>query len=342
MTAATVAAVLAGHRVRPQGGNFLVCCPVHDDRNPSLSLRDGDTGLLVHCFAGCDPLAVLAEIRARIGSDFDQVRPSSTRPGRADAAERARKIESAGRIWRASVSPRGTLAERYLNGRDIDLPDDLCDRVLRFHPACPWKDSAVPALIAAFHPITEPDDDALPVAIMRVGLNADGGKIAKGMMLGSVAGCAIKLDAGDNHGLGIAEGLETALKVRACGWRPVWALGSAGGIETFAPLVGIEALTIFADNDESGTGIAAARACAERWADAELETFIRTPRTTGADWADVPRSRTHQRRTSTRTAPSSMSSRASPRSPPRRSAGAIPPIFRPASGSMAVTTPASS
>ncbi len=84
-----------------------------------------------------------------------------------------------------------------------------------------------------------------------------------------------------------AEGLETALAVRATGWRPIWALGTAGAIETFPPLAGVEALTIFADNDESGRGIAAARTCAERWADAGVEVFIRMPRTIGADWADI-------------------------------------------------------
>ena len=204
------------------------------------------------------------------------------------AVERVRKIESAGRIWRASLDPGGTLAEKYLNGRGIDLADDLRGRVLRFHSACPWGIDAVPALIAAFHPITEPDDHAPPTAILRIGLNADGSKIAK-KMLGPVARCAIKLDPAENvsHGLGTAEGLETALAVRATGWRPVWALGSAGAIENFPPLAGVEALTIFADNDESGRGTEAAQACAARWSDAGSEVFIRTPNRTGADWADI-------------------------------------------------------
>ena len=299
--APSIAAILAGHPVRPQCGNYLVCCPGHDDRNPSLSLRDGDDGrLLAQCFAGCDPLDVLAEIRSRIGRREYQgngfavalvnSRPVPAVRDPADAAaERAHKIESVGRIWRGSVDPRGTLAERYLNGRGLDLPDDLRGRVLRFHPLCPWAHRAVPALIAAFHPITEPDDDAPPVAIMRVGLDADGTKIAKGMMLGPVARSAIKLDPDENvnHGVGIAEGLETALAVRAMGWRPVWALGSAGAIENFSPLAGVEALTIFADNDESGRGTEAAQVCAARWSDAGSEVFIRTPNRTGADWADI-------------------------------------------------------
>jgi len=123
---------------------------------------------------------------------------------------------------------------------------------------------------------------------MRVGLNADGTKIAK-KMLGPVAGCAIKLDADAHvsHGLGLAEGVETSLKVRMSGWRPIWCVGSAGAITSFPPLAGVEALTVFADHDENGVGIAAARTCAERWANAGLETFIRIPHTSGADWADV-------------------------------------------------------
>jgi len=41
-------------------------CPAHDDRNPSLSIRDGNNGKpLLHCFAGCSPEAVIAALRAR-------------------------------------------------------------------------------------------------------------------------------------------------------------------------------------------------------------------------------------------------------------------------------------
>ncbi|MGH9549628.1 MAG: toprim domain-containing protein, partial [Terriglobales bacterium] len=64
-------------------------------------------------------------------------------------------------------------------------------------------------------------------------------------------------------GLGIAEGIEDALAVLISGWAPGWAATCAGAIERFPVLPGIEALTIFADNDKAG--IAAAKACAERW-----------------------------------------------------------------------------
>lgn len=34
--------------------DFMCCCPAHDDRSPSLSIKDADNGkILLHCFAGC-------------------------------------------------------------------------------------------------------------------------------------------------------------------------------------------------------------------------------------------------------------------------------------------------
>ena len=43
------------------------------------------------------------------------------------------------RLWRDAVDPRGTLAERHLNGRGLALDDDLPMRVLRFHDRCPFR-----------------------------------------------------------------------------------------------------------------------------------------------------------------------------------------------------------
>ena len=40
--------------VRPRGqGKYSSSCPAHQDRNPSLSVREGDRGILVKCWAGC-------------------------------------------------------------------------------------------------------------------------------------------------------------------------------------------------------------------------------------------------------------------------------------------------
>ena len=48
-------------RVRRSGGGWVACCPAHEDRSPSLSVREGRDGrVLVHCHAGCRPEDVVA------------------------------------------------------------------------------------------------------------------------------------------------------------------------------------------------------------------------------------------------------------------------------------------
>jgi len=53
-------------------GQFIALCPGHDDRSPSLSIRECDDGrVLLHCFAGCDTENVLAAV----GMTFADVMP---------------------------------------------------------------------------------------------------------------------------------------------------------------------------------------------------------------------------------------------------------------------------
>ncbi len=82
-------------------------------------------------------------------------------------------------------------------------------------------------------------------------------------MLGTVAGSAIKLDPVGNH-LVVGEGLETCLAARQLGLRPVWALGSASGIENLLPINGVGELVILGEND-NGRNQTAAETCRENW-----------------------------------------------------------------------------
>ena len=44
-------------------GKYLSRCPAHDDRSPSLAIKEGDDGrVLLHCFAGCETEDVLSAI----------------------------------------------------------------------------------------------------------------------------------------------------------------------------------------------------------------------------------------------------------------------------------------
>lgn len=62
MTASEIALSLP--RGRKSGDGFVACCPAHDDKEPSLSLRDADGHLLVHCHAGCDQRAVVGALKS--------------------------------------------------------------------------------------------------------------------------------------------------------------------------------------------------------------------------------------------------------------------------------------
>ena len=63
LTAEGIAGGLEG--ARRNGKGWMACCPAHDDHNPSLSLTDGEGGVLVHCHAGCSQESVIAALRWR-------------------------------------------------------------------------------------------------------------------------------------------------------------------------------------------------------------------------------------------------------------------------------------
>lgn len=47
---------------RTGNSKYLACCPAHDDRSPSLTIRQADDLILIHCFAGCSVIEVLQTI----------------------------------------------------------------------------------------------------------------------------------------------------------------------------------------------------------------------------------------------------------------------------------------
>lgn len=49
-------------KVKGRDGSWVACCPAHDDRSPSLSIREDSDRVLVHCHAGCSVEAVLGAV----------------------------------------------------------------------------------------------------------------------------------------------------------------------------------------------------------------------------------------------------------------------------------------
>jgi hypothetical protein len=59
-------------RVRRTGrGRWTARCPAHNDRGPSLSIRELDDGrTLLHCFAGCDAGAIVVALGMELSDLF--------------------------------------------------------------------------------------------------------------------------------------------------------------------------------------------------------------------------------------------------------------------------------
>lgn len=63
------------HAVKRTGdGRWTACCPAHEDRHPSLSIRElRDGRVLVHCFAGCD----VHDVVRAVGMTLEDLMPAA-------------------------------------------------------------------------------------------------------------------------------------------------------------------------------------------------------------------------------------------------------------------------
>lgn len=112
-------------KVRQTGPDqWTACCPSHDDRGPSLSIKSVDDRLLVHCFAGCSASDVMAAVGLTLGDLFDKplkhhraaLRPSE-RKRHAQAREALAAVRHEARLVNCAA---GWLAA----GKEL-APDDL-------------------------------------------------------------------------------------------------------------------------------------------------------------------------------------------------------------------------
>lgn len=62
-------------RVGPSGNGWSACCPAHDDRNPSLSVSEGEDGrVLIYCHAGC----AVTDIIEAMGLSMSDLQPAGS------------------------------------------------------------------------------------------------------------------------------------------------------------------------------------------------------------------------------------------------------------------------
>jgi len=241
---------LGGNGIANNSGFYLACCPAHNDRQASLSLKDRPGGLYLRCFAGCRTGEIRAAILTlmRSGAFVDKRAPE---PGPA-AKPKADLLAVAARIWHEAGPITGSLAEYYLRhhrGISIELPD-----VLRFHPSLFHRETGVraPAMIAVLR-----DVHGESCAIHRTWLCAkSGGKAALDPVrkaLCPTAGRAVRLrEAEPGQPLLLTEGVETALSAMQLFGSPTWSALSAPGLAELVIPAGIEEVVIALDDDKAG------------------------------------------------------------------------------------------
>lgn len=125
MSAVTMIARLeAVRQIGPS--RWIARCPAHEDRSPSLSIRELDDGrVLIHDFAGCDP----GDVLNAIGLDLADLFPErlahsekSTRPNHWHATREAL------RVLRVEVLLVAIAAENLSAG--VELADEDRERLV--------------------------------------------------------------------------------------------------------------------------------------------------------------------------------------------------------------------
>jgi putative DNA primase/helicase len=251
-------------------GSHRLSCPACSrgprDKTLGLTIEAGGAGV-AHCFRCAFTESYHPECGAHLTT------PSKPRIKAAAPTAKHDTLSDYGRdLWAASKRLSGEALD-YLAARHCRIPP--VDGDLRYHASLKHPSGYVgPALVALITDVMTGE----PMSLHRTWIRADGRKAdvdPPRLLLGChrKQGGVIRLwpDEAVTTGLGMAEGIETALSL-AWGYVPVWALIDAGNLKALPVLAGVESLVIGADNDAAG--IAAADECAQRWADADREVFV--------------------------------------------------------------------
>jgi putative DNA primase/helicase len=200
------------------------------------------------------------------------------------AESTAREIEL---ILGRATALASTAGETYLASRGLRLPETPD---LLFHPDLTYWDTRTgyPAIVAIVRNVA-----GERVAIHRTYLAPDGsgkaGVPKSRMMLGSVAGGAVRLGAIREHGVvGLGEGIETCLSVmQACSELPVWAALASGNLEQVVLPPEVTRVVLLADHDGEGVGLKVAETAAGRFHAEGRRVWIAHPPDAGDDFNDL-------------------------------------------------------
>lgn len=250
-SAHAVAQILGGRR---EGRGYLCHCPVkthgkqRGDKRPSLSVNDGDKGVILHCFAGCDPRDVIAAIKGLSPDTRCEIvdrPPLDEKPASKTTSAYAR------RLWRSAIGVPGTIGENFLRERGLPTTPPASIRFLpsyrydKNHPR-----SALPCLIAAAQAPTR-EIVGVQLTFLHPGGRRKADVEYPRRAIGPLGASMLRL-APVGASLGLAEGFEKAWAAQLLFGEPVWATLGADRFGVVNWPNDVKRLTIYADNDEPG------------------------------------------------------------------------------------------
>lgn len=247
-------------RLKKVGKEYKGCCPFHDDKTPSLSVRE-DWGWF-RCF-GCEAAGdVINFVQRSEGLTFFEAmrklemgtyvpRPPLTFEPRDDD-----RIRIAREMWAAARPIEDTPAMKYLESRGFPSPFIADQENLRSSTiSIDGSAKKHPVLMAAARGV-----DGEITGVQCTFLTEDGAKLQESSRrsYGVIAGSAIRLQSvagatSEPSDVWLCEGLEDGLSLaRLYEEATVWATLGAGNLPNITLPNSCSEVTIAGDNDESG------------------------------------------------------------------------------------------
>ena len=108
-------------KVRSTGnGKWMACCSAHNDRSPSLAIKQTDNGkLLLNCFSGCSVIDILAAI----GLELSDLMPENPNYQKGNKTPRFNKYELFDRLIHESII-LSLAIRQLLNFQDLSAEDE--------------------------------------------------------------------------------------------------------------------------------------------------------------------------------------------------------------------------
>jgi hypothetical protein len=132
MTTADLLSTLDGVRSRGSG-KWSAKCPAHPDRLPSLSIAEGQKGLLLKCWAGCTIQEITSALGLRVSDLFtDALLPRNARPTIQEPRPDRRALAFRFELYALDLRMRAERVLQALSGLEsANRTNDELDRLMR-------------------------------------------------------------------------------------------------------------------------------------------------------------------------------------------------------------------